>query len=89
MDLAKTLGNTVAQALNTGLRFAYTFLTTFDFKQFGTFIGESINSFVQNFKWGLLGKTLGNAVQGAIDTAYGFVTTYAWGSFAEGIAKNS
>lgn len=87
MDLAKTLGNTVAQALNTGLRFAYTFLTTFDFKQFGTFIGESINSFVQNFKWGLLGKTLGNAVQGAIDTAYGFVTTYAWGSFAEGIAK--
>lgn len=87
MDLAKTLGNTVAQALNTGLRFAYTFLTTFDFKQFGTFIGESINSFVQNFKWGLLGKTLGNAVQGAINTAYGFVTTYAWGSFAEGIAK--
>ena len=34
MDLADTLGNTVAQALNTGLIFAYNFLTTFDFVQF-------------------------------------------------------
>lgn len=86
MDLADTLGNTVAQALNTGLIFAYTFLTTFDFKQFGTFIGTAINSFIKNFNWGLLGDTLGAAVQGAIDTAYGFVTTYDWGSFASGIA---
>lgn len=88
MDLANTLGNTVAQALNTGLMFAYTFLTTFNFGQFGTFIGTSINSFIKNFKWGLLGDTLGSAVQGAIDTAYGFVTTYEWGSFASGIADS-
>lgn len=88
MDLASTLGNTVAQALNTGLMFAYTFLTTFNFGQFGTFIGTSINSFIKNFKWGLLGDTLGSAVQGAIDTAYGFVTTYDWGSFASGIANS-
>lgn len=86
MDLADTLGNTVAQALNTGLIFAYNFLTTFDFVQFGAFIGTSINSFIKNFQWDLLGKTLGEAVQGAIDTAYGFVTTYEWGSFASGIA---
>ena len=88
MDLASTLGNTVAQALNTGLMFAYTFLTTFNFGQFGTFIGTSINSFIKNFQWGLLGDTLGSAVQGAIDTAYGFVTTYEWGSFASGIADS-
>lgn len=88
MDLASTLGNTVAQALNTGLIFAYTFLTTFDFGQFGTFIGTSINSFIKNFNWGLLGDTLGAAVQGAIDTAYGFVTTYEWGSFASGVADS-
>lgn len=87
MDLAKTLGNTVAQALNTGLMFAYKFLTTFNFSQFGTFIGTSINSFIKNFKWGLLGDTLGSAVQGVIDTAYGFVTTYKWGSFASGLSK--
>ena len=88
MDLANTLGNTVARALNTGLMFAYTFLTTFNFSQFGTFIGTSINSFIKNFQWGLLGDTLGAAVQGAIDTAYGFVTTYEWGSFASGIADS-
>lgn len=88
MDLASTLGNTVAQALNTGLMFAYTFLTTFNFSQFGTFIGTSINSFIKNFQWGLLGDTLGAAVNGAIDTAYGFVTTYEWGSFASGIADS-
>ncbi len=88
MDLASTLGNTVAQALNTGLMFAYTFLTTFNFGQFGTFIGTSINSFIKNFQWSLLGDTLGSAVNGAIDTAYGFVTTYEWGSFASGIADS-
>ena len=87
MDLADTLGNTVAQALNTGLTFAYTFLTTFDFNKFGTFIGTSINSFIANFDWALLGNTIGSAVQGAIDMAYGFVTTYDWGSFASGIAS--
>ena len=86
MDLADTLGNTVAQALNTGLTFAYTFLTTFDFNKFGTFIGTSINSFIANFNWTLLGNTIGSAVQWAIDMAYGFVTTYNWGSFASGIA---
>ena len=86
MDLADTLGNTVAQALNTGLIFAYTFLTTFDFKQFGTFIGRSINSFIKNFNWSILGKTIGGAIQGAISTAYGFVTTYDWGSLASGLA---
>lgn len=88
MDLAATLGNTVAQMLNTGLIYAYTFLTTFDFKQFGTFIGTSITSFVKNFKWDLLGKTLGKVVQGAIDTARGFINTYPWGSFASGLATS-
>ena len=87
MELADTLGNTVAQALNTGLTFAYTFLTTFDFKQFGSFIGNSINSFIKNFNWSLLGKTIGSAIQGAISTAYGFVTTYDWGSLASGLAS--
>lgn len=87
MDLASTVGNTIAQALNTALIGAYTFVTTFNFSQFGKWIGTALTSAIQNFKWGMLGDTLGGILQGAIDTAYEFVNTYPWGELASGLSK--
>ena len=87
MDLAKNVGKTIAQALNTALIGAYTFVTTFNFSQFGQWIGTALTSAIQNFRWGMLGDTLGGMLQGVIDTANGFINTYPWGKLAKGLSK--
>lgn len=88
MQLAWNLGTSIAQLLNTGFLSAYTFLTTFDFTKFGAFIGASINGAVKKFDWGLLGNTVGAAIQALIDSIYGFVTTYKWGTIGSGLSKS-
>lgn len=88
MDLANTVGVTLAQALNTVLLGAYIFVTGFKFEQFGTWIGTALNAAIATFKWGMLGTTIGKAIQGAFDLLEGIVDTYEWGSLASGIATS-
>jgi len=88
MRLATDIGSTIAEAFNTGLEFAYTFLKTFDFDQLGQFLGNGLNGAISSFDWKLLGKTFGTGIQSAIDTVSGFVNTYNWGSFASGVSTS-
>lgn len=73
-----SLGNTVAQGLNTVLYFAYGFLSTFDFKQYGTAIANFLNGALGNIDWGLLAKTLSAGLKGVFETITGFITTFDW-----------
>lgn len=86
MRLATDIGTTIAEAFNTGLESAYTFLKTFDFEQLGQFLGAGLNGAISSFDWKLLGQTFGTGIQSAIDTVSGFVNTYNWGSLASGIS---
>lgn len=62
------VGNTFAQGINTAIYFAYNFVTTFDWKQFGKAIGDSINGFFNNIDWATAGKTLGDGIKGIFDS---------------------
>lgn len=73
-----SLGNTVAQGINTVLYFAYGFLSTFDFKQFGTAIANFLNGALGNIDWGLLAKTLSAGFIGVFNTVTGFISTFDW-----------
>lgn len=72
------VGHTIAEGLNTGLIFANTFLTGFDFKNFGQGIGNGINAAVRDFDWSLLGVTLANALNAPVHTLQGFLEVYDW-----------
>lgn len=81
------LGYTISQGLNTILIGAYTFLTTFNFENFGVAIGTGLNSAISNFNWQLLGQTLGAKLQAIIDTAYGFLITFDFNKLGTSIAN--
>lgn len=75
MELARVIGNTVAQAFNTAIEFIWKFLNYFDAKQFGRWLGETISSGLRNVDWAkvkrtarLLGKRIADFINGLFST---------------------
>jgi len=73
--LAKSIGNTIAQAINTGLIFAEEFIKKFDFAAFGKFIGDAIVTALKNIQWkrfidacANLGKGIATAINSLVNT---------------------
>lgn len=82
-----TVGNTLAQGLNTTIYFGYEFVTTFDWKQFGKAIGDSINGFFKNVDWKTAGKTLGEGIKGALNTISTALQEIDWQQIAKSIEE--
>lgn len=80
------IGTTIGNGLMTGLLFAYTFLTTFDFETFGTKIAEGIEGAITPMLFVTFGMTLASALMAGINTAYGFITSYDWSGPGSSIA---
>lgn len=87
LSLAESIGNTIAQAFNTALNFVYGFLSTFDFKKFGTFLGTSFTSIVKNIEWGKIGTSIALGLNGIKNTIDGFWDGYEVGSTAKGLSS--
>jgi len=69
--LAKSIGNTIAGAINTGLIFAEEFIKKFDFGAFGKFIGDAIVSAIKGIQWQRFidaCKNLGKGIATAINS---------------------
>lgn len=54
IELAREIGNAIAQAFNTALTLAYNFVKYFEWKQFGKWFGELISSALRNVDWHML-----------------------------------
>lgn len=74
----KMVGATIGNSINTAIDFAYEFLTTFDWVNFGMKIADGINGAIKTIDWKKLGETLGAKTQAIISTAWGFITTFDW-----------
>lgn len=81
------LGTTVSDGLNTVLAVANTFLTTFDFKQFGAGLGNCINGAIQNLDWNQLGATFANKWNAVIHFAEGAVQSIDWSGIGSAISR--
>lgn len=77
-ELFSTLGETVANSLNTALHFLDSFGDTFDWKKFGKSISASINSFFKNFDWELAAETFNTLASGILDAAIEAVEGIDW-----------
>lgn len=84
--LADSLGNTVAQVLNTALNFAYGFVKNFDFEQFGTFVGTALTSAITNFDWKMAGETVGLSINGFFSTLEGFAKGWDASAISDSVA---
>lgn len=77
-ELFGTLGETVAECLNTALHFLDSFGDTFDWKNFGKSIAASINSFFKNFDWELAAETFNTLAKGILDSIIEAVKGIDW-----------
>lgn len=87
--LGAKIGETLAQAFRTAFVFVDEFVHTLHWDSIGTFIGESLVSFIKNFPWDEAGHALGGAIVGVITTAYYTVKTFTeqggWQELINGI----
>ena len=84
IELADLLGQTLAQAINTGLEFAYGFITNFDWAKFGEWWGHFVNSFLSNVDWDLLAATVVAGANGIITAFTAFFDTVTREAYTHG-----
>lgn len=81
------IGTTIGNGIQTALLFAYTFMTNFNWQNFGTAIAKALNGVFNTVDFTLLGKTLASKWVALIDWLYGFVTTFDWSKFGTSISE--
>ena len=84
-ELFGSVGKTIASALNTAIYAALSFGTTFDFKDFGKSIAESINKFFQTFDFKALAKTINTWAKGLKDLVFTTLKSIKWKDVLKGI----
>ena len=77
------IGETIAEGFNTAIDGLYTFLTTFNFLEFGKKVGSGINSAIEKFNWSKLGKTLGAKMRGIVQFAFGAISNIDFSGFGK------
>ena len=88
--LGTTLGNTIAEFINTGLSAAYGFIHNFDFSAFGQFIVDGINAVITKLDFDLAAATLREGINGiftVIKTATDPITGIRFDLLGDRISK--
>lgn len=81
------IGTTIGNGIQTALLFAYTFMTTFNWQNFGKAIFTGLNGIMDTVDFTLLGQVLASKWVALIDWLYGFVTNFDWSKFGNSIAE--
>ena len=77
-DLGKTIGETIAEAINTGFEFANAFVHNLHWDSIGKFIAETFNGFFEKIDWKLIKDTVVTGLSGLADSINSFVQTFHW-----------
>lgn len=72
-ELFKAIGKTIAEALNTGIRFIADFAGNLNWRSVGTALSQSWKSFWYNFDSAELGRALYNVIHGVFEAFWNFV----------------
>ena len=80
------VGNTIAQGINTGIRFAYEFVTTLDWSDAGRAVGQTISTAIGNINWAEFAQTLSSAFIGLLDFLTATLETIDWQQVGSAIA---
>lgn len=79
------VGGTLAEGVNTAMRFLENFLKTTDFKSCGEAVARTINGFFDKIEWETVGQIISDGLIAAIDLALGFVDTFDTKKVADAI----
>lgn len=76
--LGYSIGNTLAQGINTGFEFLNEFVHTLDWESVGQFMAESINGLLENIDWELITDTFVTGAKGFGDAINTFTEYLNW-----------
>lgn len=86
-ELFSALGGTIAGAINTALNAGDAFLDRFNFDNLGRSIAAGINTFFNNFDFGLAASVFYKAINGLADTIIAAGQDLEWGSIGSKISN--
>lgn len=89
---AYSIGNGIANLLNSGFKIAGGFVKNYDFANAGLSLANLFNGFIQNFDAKYAGETIGNAIKGGLAFAGTFIKSvdfyelgYKFGEFMKAL----
>lgn len=82
----ESLGDTIAQGLNSALNIILLVVTEFDWPEIASALARSLNGLVSGFDWGKLGETLSEGFITALKSIRSAITTFDWLELGKGIA---
>ena len=83
--LADAVGNTVAQALNTGVLGADSFMKNLHWDSVGQFVADSMNSFVKKADWKGIGTAVKDGINGVITAKATWAEAFDFKSAGEAV----
>lgn len=81
------VGKTFAEGINTVIEFGYEFVTNFNWKDFGTAIGNTFEGLFVNIDWAKAGKTFGDGFKGIFDTISTALAEVDWNAVGQNIGS--
>lgn len=85
--LSESIGKTIGESINTGVSTAKSFIENTHFYEIGKFVAETANSAMKTTEWGELAETISLGIEGALDTAIGFLDNFDWDEFTQSIEE--
>ena len=77
-ELGRTIGKSLAEAINTGVMLVNGFVRNFHWDSLGKFIGETFNGFFENIDWYYIKDTVVAGLRGLAIAIQNFIDTFNW-----------
>lgn len=84
--LADSIGNTIGEAINTGITGINAFLDNTHWDSVGKFIGDTLNGLVDSIDWGDLGHFFAEKWNAIFDVIGNAAKTFKWSDFGKKLA---
>lgn len=85
--LGYSIGNTLAQSINTGFEFLNEFVHNLHWNSLGQFIAESINGFTENLDWDLINDTFVTGAEGLGNALNSFTDYLNWDAISSTVSN--
>lgn len=81
--LGRTIGKSIAEAINSGIMFANGFIRNLHWDSIGQFIAETFNGFFENIDWYYLKDTVVAGFRGLAIAIQNFIKTFNWDNISK------
>lgn len=87
-DTSKSIGQTIGEAINTGISGANSFYDNTKWNEVGAFIGQGLNSILDSIEWDNLGHLLAMRLNAVFEIIGEMARTFNWSGFGRNLSES-